>query len=49
MSNLVTKIRSSGRVAERDGLENRCAYGHRGFESLLLRSLSAIISEGEGR
>ena len=42
-------IRSSGRAAEGDGLENRCTERYRGFESLLLRSFSAIILEGEGR
>ena len=31
------KIRSSGRAAEGDGLENRCTVRYRGFESLLLR------------
>ena len=30
-------IRSSGRAAEGDGLENRCTERYRGFESLLLR------------
>ena len=43
----VLETRGDGRVVDCGGLENRCTFGYRGFESLSLRkSLLKEISEG---
>lgn len=36
--------RRGGRVVDCGGLENRCTFGYRGFESLSLRIKKLIIS-----
>ena len=46
-SNMLSDFRRDGRVVDYNGLENRRAERHRGFESLSLRN--RIKAEGKGK